>query len=75
MDAITAQIRYAVERGWVRGDLDPRAIAVLLYGTTIGICITSRVYDDEPEFVSQLVAAWRYMARAFDPAAPGGAAS
>ena len=75
MDTITTQIDYAIDRGWVRGDLDARAIAVLLYGTTIGICITSRVYDDEPDFVSQLVAAWRYMARAFDPPAPRGAAS
>lgn len=67
LDSIAEEVRYSQKQGWLRADADPRAVAVLMYGVTIGIAITSRVYDDADDFSDRLLDAWKYLSRGFLP--------
>jgi AcrR family transcriptional regulator len=68
LDGITSIIQRGQTSGWMRQDLDPRAIAVIIFGGVIGMSVMSRVYSDVPEFIDRAVEAWPYVPRAFEPA-------
>jgi AcrR family transcriptional regulator len=67
LDGITSIIQRGQLDGWMRQDLDPRAIAVIIFGGVIGMSVMSRVYADVPEFLDNAVEAWPYVPRAFEP--------
>ena len=68
-DAIVAEARYSQKQGWLRDDLDARAIATIMLGATIGVSIAGRVYEDVEGFDDKILEAWMYLARAFVPEA------
>ena len=67
IDGITSIIQRGQTDGWMRQDLDPRAIAVIVFGGVIGMSVMSRVYSDVPEFIDRAAEAWPYVPRAFEP--------
>jgi AcrR family transcriptional regulator len=67
LDGITSIIQRGQTDGWIRQDLDPRAIAVIIFGGVIGMSVMSRVYGDVPEFLDNAVDAWPYVPKAFEP--------
>lgn len=70
LDGITSIIQRGQVDGWMRPDIDPRAIAVIVFGGVIGMSVMSRVYADVPGFVDHAVEAWPYVPRAFEPVKP-----
>jgi AcrR family transcriptional regulator len=67
LDGITSIIQRGQTDGWMRPDIDPRAIAVIIFGGVIGMSVMSRVYADVPEFLDNAVEAWPYVPKAFAP--------
>jgi AcrR family transcriptional regulator len=67
LDGITSIIVRGQSEGWMRQDLDPRAIAVIIFGGVIGMSVMTRVYEDVPDFIDWAVEAWPYIPRAFEP--------
>jgi AcrR family transcriptional regulator len=67
LDSVVEEVKFAQRQGWLRSDVDAHAVAVLMYGVTIGIAITARVYDDVEDFPERLLEAWTYFSRAFLP--------
>jgi AcrR family transcriptional regulator len=49
----------------IRPELDPRAVAAIRMAVAIGVAVTARAYDDDPEFTDRLVEAWPVLATAF----------
>jgi hypothetical protein len=67
IEHIADQIRHGQEKGWVREDLDPQAMAVFRLGATLGVSIMAGVYTPfDPDFTDKLIAAWPAIATAFD---------
>jgi AcrR family transcriptional regulator len=67
LDEVTAVIARGQTEGRMRSDLDPRAIAVIVFGGVIGMSVVGRVYDDVPGFIDRTVEAWPYVPQAFGP--------
>ncbi len=59
------QIKPMQEAGILRSDIDPRVIAAMRMAVAVGVALTSRVYDDDPEFTDKLIEAWPYVSAAF----------
>jgi AcrR family transcriptional regulator len=69
LDGVTSIIARGQTEGWIRQDVDPRAVAVIVFGGVIGMSVMTRVYGDIPDFVDNAVAAWPYVPKAFEPVA------
>jgi AcrR family transcriptional regulator len=69
LDYTASQIELRQAEGVIRRELDPRAVATIRMAIAIGVAVTSRAYDDDPEFTDRLVEAWPYLSGAF--LAPG----
>lgn len=66
LDLMAREVAEQQERGWVRSDLDPRAIAVLILGASMGAAVVAGVYTPEdPDFGDKLAAAWPDFTTAF----------
>lgn len=66
LEHAVAEIKRAQEMGWQRDDLDARAMAVFIIGSTLGVALLAGVYTPfDPDFTDKLVAAWPAIATAF----------
>jgi AcrR family transcriptional regulator len=57
LDLIANALRQSQQLGFVRDDLDARAIAVVAFATGLGMSVLLDVYDD-PEVVADIEKAW-----------------
>ncbi len=57
LDLIAGALRQSQEHGYVRPDIDPRALAVVAFATGLGMRVLRDVYDD-PEVVTGIERAW-----------------
>jgi len=65
LDSTAAQVRHMQDAGILRDDVDARAITAIRLAISIGVALTSRVYDDDPEFEAKLAHIWPLVASAF----------
>jgi AcrR family transcriptional regulator len=69
LDFTAQQIEQMQHANVIRPELDARAMAALRMAVAVGVAVTSRAYDDDPDFTDRLVEAWPALAGAF--LAPG----
>jgi len=51
--------------GWVRADVDARALAVISLGAVMGLNVTTPVFDDITDFDERVLKAWSFIAASF----------
>ena len=65
LDYTAGQIEQLQGAHVIRPELDARAIAAIRMAIAVGVAVTARAYDDDPEFTDRLVEAWPILAGAF----------
>lgn len=70
VDHARQQVEALQAAGLVAPELDPRAVAALRIGASVGAAFTAPAYADDPEFKDKLLEAWPYIVRAFAPRPP-----
>ena len=67
VDGVAGIIELGQRDGWMRTDVDARAVAVVIFGAVIGLSVTTRAYNDVPSFTDEVVRAWPLLPMAFQP--------
>lgn len=67
IDVLSERISELQAKGVLDPTLNPRALAIVQTGLSIGVAMTSRVFDDDPDFGNRLVAAWPFLVRGLAP--------
>jgi AcrR family transcriptional regulator len=65
LDSVASIYVGAQKRGWMRSDVDARAIAVISLGGIVGMSVMAPIYGDDPAFMERLLDTWRYVPRSF----------
>jgi AcrR family transcriptional regulator len=63
--ASSASIRLAQERGHVRSDFDPEAVALVQLAATVGLAIFAELYDPSPEGLDATAWVWAQIPSAY----------
>jgi hypothetical protein len=65
LDSVSAQVKEMQAAHIIRPELDERAVATIRMAIAVGVAVTARAYDDDPEFTDRLTHAWSFLAKAF----------
>jgi AcrR family transcriptional regulator len=65
LDHTALQIEKMQAADVIRPELDARALSAIRMAIGIGVAVTARAYDDDPDFTDRLVEAWPILAGAF----------